>query len=518
MNTQDLFEHSFVINLDGRKNRLEKFQDRFNKTGIEVEVKRFQAFNGKKIGQPDQWNGDGAFGCYLSHLVLMETALNNEWNYYTVFEDDADFLPGFKEKLSECLKELPDDWGWFYLGGQMLLRNDHPVHRKKPENERLPIPYSDHLVIPWEVNRTHAMAFNLKSAGKKIAKHWMDWSQWGESNLPLHIDHWSGELHRLSYEEPDDERSVKVFAPRNGWLVDQALEKSDIASNPNLSSSAHDWGWKRERQYKENGIEILSHRVGYGTIGLGGDCGYEFKKIKRQESGRTWISAHSPAEIKIRTTKYFSVFGALNSGVESKSPVRMVVDGISVGEFCNDKVISEEVLLSPGEHTIEFFSNGRNRAHSLIGFRERNNACFSIEKMKVGYGIKSPLPKENGDPIGYQSIKIDADEGTETVFLSAHSPSEIVIKTTKPAVLFGCQNGDVDAVCPQTLTVNGEEIGTVQKAKSKTKEIEIGVGRWTINFDADTNEKELDGTKYNRAHTLAALRFPRNQEISLEVK
>jgi len=74
--------HTFYINLETRPDRKEHVETQLNNIGIN-NVKRFPA-----IKLP---NGNGALGCSLSHLKLLEMAKTNNWPHILIIEDDILF-------------------------------------------------------------------------------------------------------------------------------------------------------------------------------------------------------------------------------------------------------------------------------------------------------------------------------------------------------------------------------------------------------------------------------------------
>ncbi len=94
------------------------------------DVERFAAIDGRRLATPEQWRaGNGAWGCYRSHLLILEKCLLEGIDSYVVFEDDAGFVPDFVEHLEAYVRELPEDWGLAYLGGQHLYAAKHPPRR-----------------------------------------------------------------------------------------------------------------------------------------------------------------------------------------------------------------------------------------------------------------------------------------------------------------------------------------------------------------------------------------------------
>jgi len=73
-------KHAFYINLDSRPDRKKHVETQLAAIGITAQ--RFKAI---KLT-------NGALGCSMSHLKIMETAKENNWDHILIVEDDIKFL------------------------------------------------------------------------------------------------------------------------------------------------------------------------------------------------------------------------------------------------------------------------------------------------------------------------------------------------------------------------------------------------------------------------------------------
>jgi glycosyl transferase family 25 len=80
MNSFNDIRHAFYINLDSRPDRKEYIEKHLETIGLKAE--RFKAI---KLT-------NGALGCSMSHLRLIETAKLNDWDHILIIEDDIHFL------------------------------------------------------------------------------------------------------------------------------------------------------------------------------------------------------------------------------------------------------------------------------------------------------------------------------------------------------------------------------------------------------------------------------------------
>jgi hypothetical protein len=73
-----------------------------------VEVVR--AIHGDTVTPPGWWTaGRGAWGCYRSHLQILETCYSDGLESYLVFEDDAVFRERCEEQCREFMQHVPCD-------------------------------------------------------------------------------------------------------------------------------------------------------------------------------------------------------------------------------------------------------------------------------------------------------------------------------------------------------------------------------------------------------------------------
>jgi GR25 family glycosyltransferase involved in LPS biosynthesis len=120
-------DDAYIINLDRRADRLEKF--RTTHPDISGAVERWPATDGKTIqltpelaklfGPNDFFWKKAVMGCALSHLGLWWKLMNEKPDIenFLIFEDDARLLPGWQETLQLSMNHLPEDYDVLYLGG-----------------------------------------------------------------------------------------------------------------------------------------------------------------------------------------------------------------------------------------------------------------------------------------------------------------------------------------------------------------------------------------------------------------
>ena len=94
MNSISDIKHAFYINLLSRPDRKQHVENQLKTIGINA-----QRFNAIKMQ-------NGAIGCSMSHLKIIETAKNNDWDHVLIVEDDilftnpSKFIDHFNKFLS----------------------------------------------------------------------------------------------------------------------------------------------------------------------------------------------------------------------------------------------------------------------------------------------------------------------------------------------------------------------------------------------------------------------------------
>lgn len=112
MRVNEYFDKVVVINLDRRKDRLEKVNAQLEELGIQYE--RFSAVDAKAS------DIDPIQACRQSHIQVLEESVGKT----LILEDDAYFMEDFNERFAEFISVLPEKWHIFYLGAVLLNSKD----------------------------------------------------------------------------------------------------------------------------------------------------------------------------------------------------------------------------------------------------------------------------------------------------------------------------------------------------------------------------------------------------------
>lgn len=181
------FKHTSVVSLDKFPKRWEGFKERATAAGL-TGYKKMHAIEGDKV-PPSGWfrGGNGAWGCLMSHLRIVQDALmDDDPGHILVFEDDAVFSDDWLDRMHKIMDEVGDDWDMLYLGGQ---------HLHMPRVQPYRMTYNKEVVNARNINRTHAFAINKRFLGK-YQQHIMYAPDYIEAKSNFHIDHQLGILHQ----------------------------------------------------------------------------------------------------------------------------------------------------------------------------------------------------------------------------------------------------------------------------------------------------------------------------------
>jgi hypothetical protein len=202
-----MFDRVVCISLARRPDRRQAFLGRVPPDWPWRPIEVIDAVDGQLCKHPGWWKqGGGAWGCYKSHLNVIEQALNAKAESILIFEDDATFVPDFSKRAEEYIARLPDDWGQAYLGGQHLRRAELVC---------------EGVLRAANINRTHAYAIRGRPTMLAIYRWLNATKEWRNRN---HIDHHYGRLHAT--------RAIPAYAP-TVWLCGQAADsKSDVCWKP----------------------------------------------------------------------------------------------------------------------------------------------------------------------------------------------------------------------------------------------------------------------------------------------
>ena len=363
---KNLFNTPFYIGLASRPDRKQKLFEKWNLVKNSLKKHGFVCDNnllhtlsvdGRLTGKPSWFMPpEGAWGCYMSHLRLLENSILEDLPFYFVVEDDIEACPQndydlFAENCRKAVDALPDDWDMFYLGGQ-YWGNGKPVL------------VNECIARAPNVNRTHAYAVNGK-AFKKLYAWLTNFKEWTDGH---HIDHHLGLLHEMAFNTSPHYLNVYTAVP---WLFTQGEDGgSDISKRKRLAAVNWDSNLLRTQQVGP-GITVLSYKTGYGNIGLDKQLGYEGKKINGPFTGNGYyLSLHAPSEAVVKTDKKLILIGGTDKFCNPRQNV-FLVDGVARAVLNKPAELTPTIELPAGTHRLEIYNNNRSQAHTYWIFAEK---------------------------------------------------------------------------------------------------------------------------------------------------
>lgn len=168
------FDKVFLINLDKRKDRLERCFSLFEKHNVSDLIERFPGVipdpNGYIPSTPETEKIKlPLYGCLLSHIEIIKKAKENKWKSVLVLEDDVEFIN--VENIDKAIDQLfKKKWSLFYMG-----TNLHVPLKRGDEN----------LLILKKGFATHAIAYH-----EDFYDHYLEAHERGEIKI---IDVWLAE-------------------------------------------------------------------------------------------------------------------------------------------------------------------------------------------------------------------------------------------------------------------------------------------------------------------------------------
>jgi len=125
----------------------------------------------KQLQRQGKLLSPGELACSLSHRMVYEAMIKNNWDKVLILEDDV--LPLYENLvlLPEVLNELPANWELVYFGYLYKIQSllGLMTWSYKMISNMLPKPYSTHLKKAGFHDCTHAYAITLSGAKKLLA-------------------------------------------------------------------------------------------------------------------------------------------------------------------------------------------------------------------------------------------------------------------------------------------------------------------------------------------------------------
>lgn len=210
---------AYVISLARHEERLATFRrdySRLVEVGFSREPKVVYGIDGKRTGCPAGWiyretagdagfyRGLGAWGCYRSHLGILEALLNaRRFAPVLILEDDAFPVADFDAIAKPFFRSCPDDWDSLYLGGEHLAT---PI-----------VEHADYVRC-IRASRSHAYVIRGEAFMRRLYEKLADWRAWPNN---FYADHAMSDLQL--------DGRWNVYAPA-AWLFGQRGGYSDCTN------------------------------------------------------------------------------------------------------------------------------------------------------------------------------------------------------------------------------------------------------------------------------------------------
>lgn len=117
----------FIINLEKRPEKFETTLKKCKENGFS-NIERFDAIDPVKMDisqicdkfhvypRESYQNKKGVIGCFLSHMSILEKAIQEKIPYFLIFEDDIEFIQNFKTHAKNYWEITPKDFDILYVG------------------------------------------------------------------------------------------------------------------------------------------------------------------------------------------------------------------------------------------------------------------------------------------------------------------------------------------------------------------------------------------------------------------
>ena len=214
-----MFERVYCVNLSWRDDRWASFTSHY--PTCLPPVIRLNAIDRKRVKPPDWYKaGKGAWGCYRSHLRIIEECLNDVVGSVLILEDDVVFSHDFEDRAPAIVSELPPQWDMLYLGGNLLRKHI-----------QAPVQVTSNLWRPYNVNSTFAYAVN--GTYLQTVYHHLLSNDWDREGSLHHVDHNYGRLHE------NQSNCILISRP---WLCGHGAYGSNIGSFGKQENWFRWWG------------------------------------------------------------------------------------------------------------------------------------------------------------------------------------------------------------------------------------------------------------------------------------
>lgn len=247
----EVVDQVYVINMDKDVERMKVFDEQMVRNRIRY--KRISAVKGADVKDNKHitdfckiYCTDGIKGCALSHRLIWDDMVKNNYSRVCVFEDDALLSETFRTDFPEVWKQLPMTFDLFFMGCNMKCGDEHTFSK---------------LIVLAEGNKPakHISPNMLKVEGTVGTHGYMISRHCAElfltETINIHIDYemsrWIGKYNLEAYS-PDPKLvditgSESNLADNYPYIINSILQEIPISE-----SSTLDWA------ASENSLKIAS--------------------------------------------------------------------------------------------------------------------------------------------------------------------------------------------------------------------------------------------------------------------
>jgi len=113
----DQFDRVYIVNLPERSDRRGEIEAELGRFGLRVDGEKIRYWKATRPDAAGLFPSLGARGCFLSHLSILEDAIENDLGSMLVMEDDLALDERFVQAQPQMCRALRDErWHFAYLG------------------------------------------------------------------------------------------------------------------------------------------------------------------------------------------------------------------------------------------------------------------------------------------------------------------------------------------------------------------------------------------------------------------
>jgi hypothetical protein len=349
-----MFDYAFCISLKKSTERRAEVLAQLENCKWKLPMPQFvDAIDGHQAKAPMYWQaGPGGWGCYRSHMSVLEKALSEGIQSYLLLEDDVRIPTDFNDQFDYFYKHLPNDWEFVFLGGQHLH-----------QNRGLPTAIAPGVNRPFNPHRGHAYVLRGVRVMQALYTYLFTLPFPNPKN---HIDHRFGMF--------VEEGNCNCYAA-DPFIIGQGEGPSQIAGKTveirywNIGRRAPTGPEVDSMWFDTTLFNVRKATVGFGSLALN-ELGYDQGlDLPKQYEANDWqiLSAHCASEIELTFKVPVAVVGCLNgtSRWHHMAPIKYSVSQNTLGYLFGPLDTTEVIRLTPGTYTLTTESKDPSWSHCL---------------------------------------------------------------------------------------------------------------------------------------------------------